>query len=139
MNLLVESLVDPLWASICGQPGFRKYFVQFADGNTLCRERDKSYHAFVLLKGRVRVERDGRLLTTETREGTFLGEVTALTGTSRTATLRAEGPVWAIVLNAAELEKFVTCNPAVGIRLIKSLAERVARESSAQAPPPHSG
>jgi CRP-like cAMP-binding protein len=35
--------------------------------------------------------------------------------------------VWAVVLNAAELERFVTANPAIGLRFIRSLARRLAK------------
>jgi serine/threonine protein kinase len=127
---LVDSLIDPLWVSLSRVQGFMRFFVKFEDGEYLCREGEKSFHAFVLMRGTVCVEREGSQLHQESREGTFLGEVTALTGTCRTASLRAKGPVWTCVFNAAELERFVTCNPAVGIRLIKSLAERVVRESA---------
>lgn len=126
---LVDSLMDPLWVSICTGKGFDRYFVKFSDGEFLCREGEKSYHTFVLLSGRVRVERGDKLIAVESREGTFLGEVTTLVGRTRTASLRAEGTVWTCLFNAAELERFVTANPAIGIRLIKSLAERLSRES----------
>ncbi len=69
------------------------------------------------------------LLATESREGTFLGEVAALTGGTRTATMKAETEVIAHALNASQLEQPVTGNPAIGIRLIRSMAERLGRES----------
>jgi CRP-like cAMP-binding protein len=47
----------------------------------------------------------------------------------RTATLRAAGTVWAVVLNAAELERFVTSNPAMGLRVIRSLARRLSKQT----------
>jgi serine/threonine protein kinase len=134
---MMSGLVDPLWASICKNEQFAKHVARFDDGEVLCQEGDESYHTFILLKGRVQVERGGRRLVLESREGTFLGEVTTLTGGRRTATLRAQGETWAAVFNAAEFERFVTCNPAVGIRLIKSLAERLARECASHVPSDH--
>jgi CRP-like cAMP-binding protein len=84
------------------------------------------HHTFLLLKGSVRVERDGQVLDRETREGTFLCAVSTLTGVSREVTLRAEGPVWCCIFNEAELEQLVTCNPAVAVRMIRTLAGRLA-------------
>ncbi len=126
---VTAALIDPLWQAIAGGEDAWQFLVRYDDGDLLCREGERSYHTFALLNGVVRIERGGKLLATEEREGTFLGEVSTLTGGSRTASMRAQGEVWALMFNAAELEQFVTSNPALGIRLIKSLAERLDRES----------
>lgn len=136
---MVEGLPDPLWRMICRRPGFYRHIIRFADKDILCAEGEASYKTFVLLRGEVAVERDRALLGREHRCGTFLGEVSTLTGKVRTATLRAEGEVWACVFNASELEQFVALNPAIGIRLIKALAQRLYKESqhiaALEAPP----
>jgi hypothetical protein len=126
---LLAGLLDPLWAATALTERLDRQIVCFENGEYLCREGEKSHQTFVLLKGRVVVERAGTEIITETREGTFLGEVTTLAGYRRTASLRADGPVWACVFNAAELERFIGRNPAIAVRLVKSLAERVCRES----------
>jgi CRP-like cAMP-binding protein len=90
----------------------------------MCVQGEEAYPTIVLLSGAVLVERDGRPISREAREGSFLGENATLTGRPRTATIRADGPVWALMFNAAELEQFVISNPAVAIRLIKTLALR---------------
>jgi len=126
VHALVAALVDPLHAALCGEPGFARYLARYEDGETLCREGDRSFHAFLLLRGRVRVERADRPPVVEGREGTFLGEVSTLTGLARTATIVAEGRVYVAVLNAAELEDLVSRHPAVATRLLRALAQRVA-------------
>jgi hypothetical protein len=127
VEALIEGLVDPLMLSICRGRGFDRYFVKFEDGEALCSEGENSYYAFLLLRGAVRVSREGREIALVSREGTFLGEVAALTGLERTATMTAVGTVWACVLNAAELERFVTSNPAIGLRVIRDMAHRLSR------------
>lgn len=127
---VIDSLVDPLWSAICRGRSFERSFVKFENGDYLMRVGEKSYFTHVLLRGEVEVERDGQVLTVETREGTFLGEVATLTGEARTASLRARGTVWTVVFNAAEFERFITLNPPVAMRLVKSLAERLGREST---------
>jgi hypothetical protein len=124
---LIEGLVDPLMLSICRGRGFDRYFVKFEEGEPLCSEGENSYYAFLLLRGTVRVSRAGQEIALLDREGTFLGEVATLTGLERTTTMTAIGTVWACVLNAAELERFVTCNPAIGLRVIRDMAQRLSR------------
>ena len=124
---VIESLVDPLLGAICRRPGFRSFVARFEDGEILCPEGERAYQAFLLLRGTVQVSRAGKEITRVSREGTFLGEVATLTSMPCTASLRAAGTVWACVLNAADLERFVTCNPAMGLRVIRSMAQRLAR------------
>jgi len=128
VETLIASLVDPLLMAICKQPSVRRHFVKFEDGEVLCAEGEHSYYAFLLLRGSVLIERNGREVTRVTGEGNFLGEVATLTSLPRTATLRAAGPAWVVVLNAAELERFVTSNPAMGLRVIRSLARRLSKQ-----------
>ncbi len=127
IGALIDSLVDPLLSAICRQRGFRRYFVKYADGEPMCSEGEKSYYAFLLLRGTVLVSKRGREITRVSGEGRFLGEVATLSGVPRTATMHAVGTVWSVVLNAAELERFVTCNPAMGLRVIRSMAARLSR------------
>lgn len=128
-SAVLAGLLDPLWQAICGGDAARDFLVRYSDGELLCREGERSYHAYALLRGTVRIERGTRLLATIDREGTFLGEVSTLTGSPRTASMRAQGTVYAMLFNAAELEQFVVANPAVALRLVHSLCERLERES----------
>ncbi len=59
-------------------------------------------------------------------EGTLLCVISTLTGAERGVTLRADGPCWVCIFNEAELEQLVTINPAVGLRLIRNMATRLA-------------
>jgi serine/threonine protein kinase len=124
---LMAGLIDPVWNAVfqAEWTGVRK----LQDGEDLCVEGQNSYLTYVLLSGQVQVLQKGKALAIEGREGTFLGEVSALTGGVRTATLRAIGDVYVRALNASQLERLVTSNPALGVRLIRSMAERLARES----------
>ncbi len=123
---VIDTLVDPLWASICRSPGFDRFFALFKDGEILSGQNDRAHHTLLLLSGRVRVERNGRLVDIETREGSLLGAISTLTGAPRRVTLSADGPVWVCIFNEAELEQLVTCNPAVAVRLIRNMAGRIA-------------
>ena len=132
VRLLVESLIDPLWSSICRSPAFQRYIVKFPDGEEISPSGVQTHHTYLLLRGQVEVVRDEKIVAIESREGTFLCAVSTFTGVPRQVTLRARGDVWVCIFNEAELEQLVTCNPAVAVRMIRSLATRIA-----EAPPRH--
>ena len=123
---VVERLVDPLWASICRGPGFDRYFVKFEDGEVITSLRDTAQHTVLLLSGAVSVDVDDTEVARETREGTFLGAISTLTGANREASLIAIGTTWCCLFNEAELEQLVTCNPAVAVRMVRTMADRIA-------------
>lgn len=127
---MIASLLDPLWAGICRDEMDRLKFARYRPGDLLCQLGESSYYTFVLLNGTIVVERNGAEIGRENREGTFIGEITALTGSKRTATLRALGTVWVLVFNPADLESFITENAAASLRLIKSLAKRFLDETN---------
>ena len=83
-------------------------------------------HTVLLLRGKIAVEVDDVEVAVESREGTFLGAISTLTGARRQANLRAKGPTWCCLFNEAELEQLVTCNPAIAVRMIRSMSDRIA-------------
>jgi hypothetical protein len=123
---VIGGLVDPVMIDLCGRPALRGYFVKFEAGELLCAEGEHSFYAFLLLRGTVVVSQGGNEFTRVSREGSFLGEIAALTSMPRTASMHAAGEVYAIVLNTAELERMATANPAIGLRMIRTLAHRLA-------------
>jgi hypothetical protein len=126
MREVVGGLVDPLLIDLCSRPALRGYFVKFEAGELLCAEGESSFYAFLLLRGTVVVSQGGQEFTRVSREGSFLGEIAALTSMPRTASMHAAGDVYAVVLNTAELERLATANPAIGLRMIRTLAHRLA-------------
>ncbi len=123
---VIETLVDPLWASICRGPGFDRHIIHFDDGETIAGVSDTAQHTILLLRGEVAVVIDDQEVATESREGTFLGAISTLTGARRHANLRAKGSTWCCLFNEAELEQIVTCNPAIAVRMVRSMADRIA-------------
>ena len=136
---VINALMDPLWASLCRRGDFARYFAKFEDGDYLCREGEASHETFVLLAGRVSIEQGGRRIAVDDREGTFLGEISTLTGTLRAASVQALGTVWVCVFNAAELERLLAAHPAIGIRLVKLMADRLIRAGAVEQKPASGG
>ena len=127
---VIDELVDPLWASICRAPGFDRYFAKFEDGEIIASPSDQSHHTHQLMSGKIRIENGTELVDIEKDEGAFLGAISTLTGVERHLTLRAEGTVWACIYNEAELEQLITCNPSVAVRILRGMADRIARGPS---------
>lgn len=119
---VIAGIVDPLVAKVFEHEhrGIRKLL----DGQLLCAEGEQSHNAFVLIAGAVRIVRDGHQIAVEEREGAFLGEIAAFTGQPRNASMVAVGETWVRVLNAAQLESLVMANPALAVRLIRTMASR---------------
>jgi hypothetical protein len=124
---IVGQLVDPATIHACRDAALRARIVRLAPGELLCAEGEHSDAAFLLLRGAIAVERGGRVLARVSREGEILGELEALTGRPRDASLSAEGPAWVCVLNAAQFERLVSEHPGLALRLMRAMAERYAR------------
>ncbi len=122
------SIMDPIWSQLAKTTEMQLCLRKFSPGEVLGREHEEGYRAFVLLRGKIRISREGEILTTETREGTILGEIATLAGLKRTATMTAEDTVWVFALNAAELESMAASTPSLAVSLLKTMAERIARE-----------
>ena len=79
----------------------------------------------VLVDGALRVELDGELIEEISLPGAFVGEIGALLGTVRTATVRAEGP--ATVRMIGDPDAFFTSQPQLALELARQLAGRLQR------------
>ena len=123
LERLLARVVDPLVAQLFERDtrGVR----YLARGESLCEQGDGSLYAFFVIHGSISVVREGVTIAHIDREGEFVGEVAALTGQKRNASLRAATDVWVRVLNAAQLESVIAANPALGVRLIRSMARRL--------------
>jgi CRP-like cAMP-binding protein/Zn-dependent protease len=80
--------------------------VEFAPGTAILREGEGGDDVYLLRSGDVEVTRAGRLLAT-LGAGAFVGEVSALTGTARSATVSARTPVGAFRLRAQDVRPIV--------------------------------
>jgi CRP/FNR family cyclic AMP-dependent transcriptional regulator len=79
----------------------------------------------VLLEGRLRVELDDILLAQLSLPGTFVGEIGALLGTARSATVVAMEP--STVRLIGDPEAFFATHPEIGLELARQLAGRLHR------------
>lgn len=98
--------------------------VDMAAGRRLTREGDFGHEFFVIIDGRVSVERGGRHIA-DLGPGDFLGEIALVDGRPRTATVTAVGPVEALVIRRADFLEMIEFDSAVRLGILMALTERI--------------
>ena len=125
----VESLKRaPLFADLS-----RKELVQLARlsddvevpaGRVLCKEGTPGREFFVLVEGEVDVVKNGRRVAA-LGAGDFVGEISLLEQTPRTATVTAKTPLRFFVLTPKEFQQVLDENQSVERKILRALARRV--------------
>ena len=100
--------------------------LDYADGEALMRQGDPGDRFFLIVSGNVTVERNGRAIARR-GAGDHLGEISLLDGRPRTATVVAEGPVHAVVLDRRDFDRLLDEQPGVARQLVGTLVERLGR------------
>jgi CRP-like cAMP-binding protein len=101
----------------------------FQPGDVLFREGEAGEHLFLIQSGRVRLSKqiDGREQALgEFADGELVGDVAIINAASRHATATVTEPTRCLVLDGSQLELMVTENAELAVRVIKSLATRLA-------------
>ena len=94
------------------------------DGETLIREGERGREFLVIESGTVRVMRDGRALT-ELGAGEWVGEISLVAGTPRTATVVAASPVRLLVISDRAFQALLRDVPSIATKVLQSLAARL--------------
>ena len=98
--------------------------VEVPASKVLCKEGDRGQEFFVLVEGTVDVSRNGKRVAT-LGAGEFVGEISLLEPTPRTATVTAKTPVRFFVLTTENVRQLVDENPKVERKVLRALARRV--------------
>jgi CRP-like cAMP-binding protein len=98
--------------------------VAFDPGRVIVEEGRPGEAMFVVLSGRARVTRGGRTVA-RLVPGDFFGELSALDGGPRTASIVAETPVELLRLYRHALRRAIAEEPALAMGLLEGLARRL--------------
>jgi CRP-like cAMP-binding protein len=98
--------------------------VDLPAGRVLFTQGESAQELFVIVKGRVRVERDGRLLA-ERGPGEFFGEIALVAGGPRTATATCETDSRLLVVVRHDFHSLMDEFPELKMRVLETLAHRV--------------
>jgi CRP-like cAMP-binding protein len=98
--------------------------LRFEPGQVVVQEGAPGETLFVILSGEARVVRGGRTLA-RLRPGDFFGELSALDGGPRSATIVAETPVAVLRLFRRTLVSTVKREPQLALKLMDGIVRRV--------------
>jgi CRP/FNR family transcriptional regulator, cyclic AMP receptor protein len=96
--------------------------VDVDDGYTLMRQGDIAREFFLIVDGKVRIERDGKTLKT-LGPGDYLGEVALLSESPRTATAVTEGPTKLMVITHQGFNSLIDAHPAIRASIFEGVAK----------------
>ena len=99
-------------------------------GDTLVRQGDPGETLIVIVDGRATVDQDGTVIR-RLANGDFLGEISLIDGGPRTATVIAETPIEALVIDRAGFDRLMGDHPAVRLGLLMALSERLRQRAPA--------
>ena len=97
-------------------------------GKVLVREGAAGAEFFVIVEGTAEVRRKGKKIRT-LGPGDFLGEISLVSRKPRTATVTAITPINALVITEQSFRALLEEQPAIGVKILRSLAERLIGDS----------
>ena len=123
---LFQGMTDSAIDAIAGlaEPG------HYAAGDTLVRQGEPGETLIVIVDGRATVDQDGTVIR-RLANGDFLGEISLIDGGPRTATVIAETPIEALVIDRAGFDRLMNDHPAVRLGLLMALSERLRQRAPA--------
>src|SRR5918996_2592078 len=118
----------PLFAS-CSQTDLRRIAaiakqVEFAAGETICREGDTGVGLHVVLEGETKVQIGGRTRR-KLGTGAFFGEIALLDGGPRSATVMAETPVRTLSIPSWSFTSVLKSQPGLALKMLEETCRRL--------------
>ncbi len=108
--------------------------VNFADGAYLANEGAREHTVFAIETGVVSIVLAGqggnRYLVGSRSVGDLVGEMAAIDGLARSASIVAKGPVVARVLTSDQFRLFLSNHPEAAIRIMQSMARRIRQAAA---------
>jgi len=98
--------------------------VEIPAGRTLMKQGDVGRECFILVEGKVKIERNGRKVASK-GPGAYFGELSLLDKGPRTATVIAETPITVLVLGPREFSAVLDEVPQLSHKLLTALAQQV--------------
>lgn len=96
----------------------------YAASSDLVRQGEPGDAFIIIVSGRARVARDGRTLR-ELGPGDFLGEISLIDGSPRTATVTALDPIHALVIERLGFLDLIERLPVFRLEVLNALTERI--------------
>jgi CRP/FNR family transcriptional regulator, cyclic AMP receptor protein len=96
----------------------------YAAGDELVRQGTPGREFIIIVSGRARVERDGKHIR-ELGPGDFLGEISLVDGSPRTATVTALDPIHAVTVQREGFLDLIDRIPVFRLEVLNALTQRI--------------
>ncbi|MBD3410254.1 MAG: cyclic nucleotide-binding domain-containing protein [Ignavibacteriales bacterium] len=96
----------------------------FGKGEDLAREGDSTFEIFVLMKGKIGIYKGNVKVAEFDQKGIIFGEMGAILGEPRTATMKAEDTSSVLVIEG-DLDKLMDNYPDIAKKIMINLASRL--------------
>ena len=96
----------------------------FPTGHLLCEQDKAGGDFYIILTGRVKVYRDGRLVAT-LGPGEFFGEIALVDRGKRTATVVADMPVRCLTIGPDQFRALLRENAEIAVQIMEAVAQRM--------------
>lgn len=106
-----------------------EYLREIPAGTEVFKEGELSRHIYYIALGRFVVDKGGEKIAEITEEDQFVGEISFLLNTPRTATVTAMTDSMLMAIPADVFQKALSENPKFGAELARLLAKRLANTS----------
>ena len=107
--------------------------VSYRPGETLFHQGDPGDAAYVILEGRADILAEangGQIKIAELTDNAIVGEIAILCDVSRTATVKASGPLEALRIRKDVFLNLLADYPDMMFEILRSLAQRLTRTTS---------
>ncbi|MBI4178486.1 Crp/Fnr family transcriptional regulator [bacterium] len=104
-----------------------EYLKEFPAGTEVFKEGENSRHIYYIAVGQFVVDVGGEKVAEVTEEDQFLGEISFLLGTPRSATVTAMTDSLLMAIPAEVFQKTLAENPRFGVELARLLAKRLTQ------------
>jgi CRP/FNR family transcriptional regulator/CRP/FNR family cyclic AMP-dependent transcriptional regulator len=98
--------------------------VSIQQGHVIARQGGTGREMFIILEGRARVERDGRLIARLKANDTF-GEMSLIDGEPRSATVKADSDVTLLVVESRAFLSLLDAVPGLARRVLRTMSARL--------------
>jgi CRP-like cAMP-binding protein len=96
----------------------------YGAGDDLVRQGTPGHEFIIIVTGRARVERDGKQIR-ELGPGDFLGEISLVDGSPRTATVTAIDPIHAVTIQRDGFIDLIDRIPVFRLEVLNALTQRI--------------
>ncbi len=126
----VRDLSESEWVDIRAVGRVRHY----SDGAYLANEGSAGDTVFAIESGLVCITLVGEAgtqhLIGQRKAGDLIGEMSAIDGLPRSASMVAKGPVVALVVSTADFRLFLAAHPDAALRIMQSMARRIRQAAA---------